>query len=173
MPEDKIILSYKGNLTYDTIGDLLGRLKEIADSSGISLLVYKRVLGIMIESLENIYKYFKSLNNLELTRSSFENASFLLEFDNSGYLLEVGNIIRPQDVEHLTNRIDEVNSYTRDELKLQYRQIINNGQFSEKGGAGLGLIEIARMSGHPIQYMLQPLDSNYSFIVLKVRIPLT
>jgi hypothetical protein len=33
-----------------------------------------------------------------------------------------------------------------------YRQILTEGPMSEKGGAGLGLIEMARKSGEPIQY---------------------
>jgi hypothetical protein len=41
---------------------------------------------------------------------------------------------------------------------------------SEKGGAGLGFIDIARKTGNPLEYHFEPIDEKNSFFLLKTSI---
>ena len=41
---------------------------------------------------------------------------------------------------------------------------------SDKGGAGLGFIDIARKTGSPLEYHFEPLDDKNSFFLLKTSI---
>jgi hypothetical protein len=51
-----------------------------------------------------------------------------------------------------------------------YRKQITEGRISEKGGAGLGLIEIARKTRNKLIYQFFPLMNNQFFFILKVEI---
>ena len=46
----------------------------------------------------------------------------------------------------------------------------NNGKLSEKGGGGLGLIDIAKKSRNKLQYSFKEIDDDYSFFTLTVNI---
>jgi hypothetical protein len=59
----------------------------------------------------------------------------------------------------------------KDDLNALYKKQIREGSLSEKGGAGLGLIDIARKTGRQLDYQFLPLeDSDNYFFLLKVRI---
>ena len=60
MENGGIILEYKGHLTFSTIGMLLTMLKHKMVQDGIKIGVYKRIMSVMIEALENVYKNFDS-----------------------------------------------------------------------------------------------------------------
>ena len=51
-----------------------------------------------------------------------------------------------------------------------YRKQIREGKLSDKGGAGLGLIDIARKIGEPLNYQFLQLDEKNYFFILKVEI---
>ena len=46
-----------------------------------------------------------------------------------------------------------------------------DGVLTEKGGAGLGLIDIARKSGRKLFYHFVPYDNHRHFFLLVVTIP--
>ena len=48
--------------------------------------------------------------------------------------------------------------------------MLSNGEMSEKGGGGLGFIDIAKKSGEKLIYKIREIDSNYSFFTLTVKI---
>ena len=52
------------------------------------------------------------------------------------------------------------------EIREVYRQMLSNSEFSDKGGAGLGLIEMAKKTGNKLDYDFISLDKNYSYFIL-------
>ena len=65
------ILSYSGPLKYDTIGELINNLKKKVPELNLKLVVYKKLLLIMIESLENILKYNENFDNNSFIRTNY------------------------------------------------------------------------------------------------------
>ena len=53
-----------------------------------------------------------------------------------------------------------------------HKEQIKSTTISDKGGAGLGLIDIIRKTGEKYAYQFLRLDENYHFFVLKTTIPL-
>jgi hypothetical protein len=66
--------------------------------------------------------------------------------------------------------MDEINALSPEEVKEQYKKILSNGQMSDKGGGGLGMIDIARRTGKPLLYDFVPVNDNFSFFSLNVVI---
>jgi hypothetical protein len=52
-----------------------------------------------------------------------------------------------------------------------YKQIMRNDDVSEKGGAGLGLVDMARKSGDQLSYQFDTIDKKLSFFSFKTVIP--
>jgi hypothetical protein len=51
-----------------------------------------------------------------------------------------------------------------------YREVLSNGEFSHKGGAGLGIIDISIKSGSQLHYSFSQVNDNSSFYVFEVCI---
>ena len=118
--------------------------------------------------------YLKLLLSVELVlsqnlKTAKESNTLHIHQLLSIYLLKQIQINLVQIIK-LQERIDYINSLTRDELKQYYKEILNNGEISGKGGGGLGFIDIAKKSGEKLVYTIRELDNNYSFFTLTVRI---
>ncbi len=50
--------------------------------------------------------------------------------------------------------MEQINNLDKDGLKDLYKEIIKNTTISEKGGAGLGFVDMARKSGQPLEYSI-------------------
>jgi hypothetical protein len=56
-PVTNSILNHTGLLTFSSIDALLAKFKFVSQEYDIRFAVYKKVLTVMIESLENVCKY--------------------------------------------------------------------------------------------------------------------
>ncbi|MBD3638988.1 MAG: hypothetical protein HUJ25_16660 [Crocinitomicaceae bacterium] len=74
------------------------------------------------------------------------------------------NLIVEEVKQILIDKIEEVNAKDKQELKELYMHILETGEINEKGGAGMGLVEMTRRSGNPLQYEFHEVDQDvYSF----------
>jgi hypothetical protein len=87
-----------------------------------------------------------------------------------GYSIITGNYILNENISALKNRLDEVNSLNKDELKEYYKKVLNNGEMSLKGGGGLGMIDIARKTGEKLEYNFLEIDNKVSFFTLNIKV---
>lgn len=163
------ILSYKGHLNFEIIGNLITRLKEEVDNMDIRVSIYKKILTIMIESLENIYKYN---DHFEKEKSLFPVflPKFSLVKDENKYIITASNPIVNEHIDNLKEKLDKIQELDRDQLKKYYRETITNGQFSHKGGAGLGFIEMAKIANQNIRYHFEKINDKYSYYTLQIFI---
>lgn len=156
---------YRGLFTQAIIKHILSLTETNIDKTGESVKVKKRVYLIMVEGLQNITRH------QELTEFEKNNqAIFLIQKIGSQYHVTTGNAITNDRIEMLSSQIEKVNSLNEDELKVYYREVLTKGKISEKGGAGLGLIEMARKSGNKLLYKFQQVDDRESFFYLRTEI---
>ena len=75
-----------------------------------------------------------------------------------------------KDKKDISRRIDKINTSDEDELKKIYRDTITNGIFTEKGGAGLGFIEMAKITTNSLEYSFKNLDKGFSYFEITLHI---
>ena len=80
--------------------------------------------------------------------------------------MTTGNVLPSAHIDDLKNKLDEINHLQPDEIRKVYRQMLSTAEFSNKGGAGLGLIEMAKKTGNKLDYDFVPLDNEYSYFIL-------
>ena len=111
----------------------------------------------------------ESLQNVSRHKDSFEVANMSIVVYSKmegGYSVSTGNVISTSNIPDLKNRLDEINSLNVDEIRSVYRQMLSNSKFSTKGGAGLGLIEMAKKTGNKLDYDFLKIDDEKSYFIL-------
>jgi hypothetical protein len=77
-----------------------------------------------------------------------------------------GNVLPAAGINDLKSKLDEINNLQTDEIRNVYRQMLSTSEFSSKGGAGLGLIEMAKKTGNKLDYDFVPIDKDYAYFIL-------
>lgn len=131
-----------------------------------SKAVQRTLHHTMIEILQNMTKH----SNNMFHDISMGKGLFMLGRKNQAYHIITANVCDNKQEHLLTDTIDMLNASTPEELKKMYKKQLREGKISGKGGAGLGLIDIARKTGNPLDYMFFPADDNSKYFVLKVRV---
>ncbi len=161
-----IVLAYKGNITNDLFSsliDLTAVKLEVIESNG---KLKKKVFGIVVEVLQNIYHHFEN----QVILGKLFNITFTIKKIKSGYLILTGNPVLKNKIKNLQENIDYINNMSSKELTVTYRKTLGDQMFSSKGGAGLGLLHLARKSGSKVDYKFQTFNNDYSFFNLKVKV---
>ena len=172
MESNKVLLSFKGTITSELLTSILqiveDRMVELKDSSKER----KKVFNVLVEVLQNLYHHIDDFE-AEGTEEEIKNVKssiFMISRLPNDYQIITGNFLFSRNVEKLKRRIDHVNSLDKENLKLFYKETLNNGEISKKGGGGLGFIDIARKSANKLDYNFIEIDDRYSFFTLIVKI---
>ena len=174
MQHNNIMLSFKGEVTPELISSFLNIIEEKLDKSHESTKIKKKVFNVLVECLQNLYHHMGDLNPItdgnDPDMLGAKSAILLIWKEDSGYYIITGNHILKEAVDKLKSRLDTINSLSKDELRELYQDILSNQGFSAKGGAGLGMVDIARKSGEKLDYNFHPVNDKLSFFSLQINI---
>lgn len=162
--KDDLNYIYKGEFTQNLSQHILSLAEKNIDRNRISHKIKKRVFHIMVESIQNISRHGDSPVQPE------EDAMFSIQKQKEWYYITTGNVIEQEKVEPLRAKLDKINNLDSAELDLFYREVLSNGKLSTKGGAGLGLIEMARKSGNKLSYDLRQINGTTSYFYMHSNI---
>jgi hypothetical protein len=170
MERNKIMLSFKGDITSELLTSILQIMETKLDNLQEEPKIKKKVYNVLVECLQNLYHHMDDLPPDEESSKLARSAIFMIGKTAGEYSIITGNYIRTQQVDKLKTKLDKINAMSKEELKEFYKEILNNEEFSLKGGGGLGMIDIARKSGQKLNYTFLPVDNNYSFFSLNIKI---
>lgn len=165
LDKNKVVLSYSGELTQEMMGSLMHTVELDLLENETNKKVKKKVFNVLVESLQNLFHHASSMN-----RSETPKGVVVLVSQPKYYAILTGNHIHPDQSEKLKSRIELVNGMTKEELKAEYQKVLQNGTMSDKGGAGLGIIDLARRTGEQIDYKFVEENSDRTFFSLKVKV---
>jgi hypothetical protein len=169
MQERQVIINFSGILTFSDISELLNELQELMGGLSDRLVIYKKIIILMVEVLENIKKYQEAqIDDKELLKE-YPSVFTLSRVDDVFYI-EGKNLVKNIHKQKIIDKIEHVNKLDAAELRVLYRQVISNGQFSMEGGAGLGFIELAKTSENRINYVFDPVNSEFSYYTLLLQL---
>ncbi|MEN9333955.1 MAG: hypothetical protein RLY35_1135 [Bacteroidota bacterium] len=108
----------------------------VAESNQLN--IHKRFLKItincLVELIDNAFRYSSSVSEVLVeVELSADQVAFV-----------VMNQSTLSDVEVLMLQVESYKRMSDEELDLLYRQKLSNNTFNERGGAGLGLLQIMR-----------------------------
>jgi len=170
LEERNVILSFKGIMTSELLTTILQIIESKMERFDERPKIKKKVFNVLVECLQNLYHHIdEDIDDLDTDQNEL-NSLFMIAKTVSTYTITTGNYIKPNEVESLRGKLDLINGMSKEELKAYYKQVLNEGTMSEKGTAGLGMIDIARKSGKKLNYDFSPINDNLTFYGLSVKI---
>ncbi len=151
--KDRISMNYHGDFD-DTYTDKLISLVE----QDVEKKAKKRMALLISESFQNIVRH------ADTEAGGNKNSTFGIRGIDEFLHIFSSNIVDKGTKEFLEKKLEEINGLDKDQIKAYYTEALENSTMSAKGGAGLGLIEMARKSERPIQKNFKEVEgNNYSF----------
>tara|TARA_R110002049_G_scaffold7173_8_gene42591 strand:+ start:3784 stop:4866 length:1083 start_codon:yes stop_codon:yes gene_type:complete len=154
---------YRGYFSDEVVNHILQLVERQLENNGEPYRLRKKAYNVMVEGLQNITRHQVSKES-EPKRDGI----FCIRKQDSRYYISTGNQIQNEDIEELRSMLDHLNTMDKMELKAYYQELLNNGTFSTKGGAGIGLVDMARKSGHKLSYNFVDIDEESKFFYLKI-----
>ncbi len=165
MRQSGVSFAYEGEVSHE-ITKAFSSLAESHIASGEdSNSLQRLVFHVMVESLQNVGKYSEERDE-ENSRLNKGQGILFVSKDENAYSISTGNIIRNENVASLTKDLETVNAETKPGLNKMFKTKIRSNKLSEKGGAGLGFIDIARKTGQKLIYSFLKLNEQKSYFVL-------
>ncbi|TAF64469.1 MAG: hypothetical protein EAZ55_11580 [Cytophagales bacterium] len=167
LENQNIILSHRGDLDGEMIDMLLQMADKRLSDMRTQKLVKKKVINIMVESLQNSFHYSNEFPEDEvINHSSF----IVLTKNEKHFTIFAGNYVTEERADKLRQKINRLDDLNMLELQNFYLNTLNKADIPVSGGAGLGLIDIMRRSDGNCSYDFETLDNGYLLFSMKVDI---
>jgi hypothetical protein len=150
---EHLMFAYRGQVTGDNSVALLTLLEKEMELSAFSLLGRKRLFMFVLENLQNITRHGSATGD-EVT------SLVVYTKTNDGYNVSTGNALKTKEVKGLRENLEKINNLDPDKIREVYRAMLQDSNIGHKGGAGLGLIEMARKTGNKLEYDFFPVDKS-------------
>jgi len=165
---ENVVLSHKGSITSDLINSVLEEVEKKLVEVDEDAKVRKKVYNVLVESLQNLFHHIEDYPNEQFGINENKFGILIVSKWEKGYKVSTGNVVTSGKIKPLKDKIDKINSLNQDELKDMYKFILNHQKLTAKGGGGLGLVDIARKTGHKLEYSFHNITNDYYFFNLDI-----
>lgn len=159
MMKERVMFVYRGVVTSENSVPLLMLLEKEMENSDFGFVGRKRLFMFVLESLQNVSRHKEDMETANMSIVVYNKT-------DDGYSVSTGNVIASSNIPNLKQRLDEINNLQGDEIRTVYREMLSKSRFSEKGGAGLGLIEMAKKTGNKLDYDFLKINDEQSYFIL-------
>ncbi|MCV9386444.1 SiaB family protein kinase [Reichenbachiella ulvae] len=168
--DTNILLMYKGEVTFDLVTSIIetldGRIGEIESDR----LIKKKFYGAATECIQNLYHHMDEVSDENIDTYDSKAGLLMVTARKKFFNIMTGNFIPNDKINGIKAKIDNINTLEKEELKKLYKEILYNEEFSDKGTAGLGFVEIARKTGQKLSYEFHKVNDEYSYFTLQIRV---
>jgi len=166
--DDNLCFIYLGNFTDDITARAINLSERNIDNVEELSKMRNRVSFLMAECFQNIVRHGE--NPGVVTHTTDKKGIFITRNIGGIYYITSGNLIETENVEDLRKKLQGINELEKDELKQLYKEVLTNEGLSEKGGAGLGIIEMARKSGQKLGFDFKQVNDQLSMFYLQIQL---
>ena len=170
MEDEHVILSFKGEFSAELLTSILHIMESKMIELSIPMQMKKRVFNVLVECFQNLYHHIDKNSPDKILAASKSSALVMVKYVDQKIMILTGNYIPKDSTEELKRKLILVNELDEKELRELYQQRLLNNSVSQKGTAGLGIIDIARKSKNELGYEFIKVNDAYSFFCLSIVI---
>jgi hypothetical protein len=171
MKGNEIRLAYEGKMSHQITKAFIALAEAQMAEDQEAIRVQRIIFHVMVECLQNVSRHADDGEPGDNVYSG--DGIFMMSKDSNAYYITTGNAILNKKIPALKDLIDKVNELDSPMLKDFYMKQMREGRLSDKGGAGLGFIDIRRKTGSKLEYYFLPVSEKISFFMLTTAIPRT
>jgi hypothetical protein len=165
LKEDHFSMVYTG----DFDDELTSTLMKINEESMTEALQFKKKISFLItECFQNIIRHAEKPDILNSTNN--KPKMFMIRNIGSIFHIASSNLVDNRKKDELAKKLKSINTLKKEELREVYLDALTNNEYGEKGGGGLGLIEMARKSNHPLQFDFEFVNFYFSNFFMQISI---
>jgi hypothetical protein len=169
LKESRIVLLFKGAVSQDTLVELgslmLNPAKETVEEN-----LMRKLFAILVEMAQNILHYSLEREFKAQLGRDVGVGVIIVEESEEEFIISSGNMVSGEAEILIRERCLHINSLSKEALREFYLKTRKQERSPEKKGAGLGLIDIARKSGHPLQFDFHAMEGGKAFFSLVARV---
>lgn len=164
---DTVLLEHEGPVDREVVLETLPKIENQLLQEGLKKQTVRKIINISIEALQNLQLHSFPFEDCDYTELP---PMFVLSICGSCVGITIGNLIANDERTVLEDKLNKINSLNDEEVKFLYGVIMKQTvvKFSTKGGAGLGLIDMKKKSGNPLEFGFQDIDDKVSYFNLKI-----
>ena len=159
----RVVFHHLGQLDPAKLEDLLAAAETSSKQANDGVRIRKRLYNVLVEGLDNMHLHAED----HLRESSFA----LLVEEEGGYRSIMGNALPAATAALISHRVSVLNEMSETDLKEHFMKLLANDGRTENGGAGLGLVTMARKTARPIIAHLLPKDADTAYFALELNLP--
>lgn len=160
---DQSILDRHGLLDDEHIQSLVEQAESQLTVQGIPRGVVKRCFNVLIEGLQNACFH---------SSEESKEVPYLLSIRHrdESVSITIMNLTDADSLRKVSRYIDELNAMEKQDLKAYYREQMDSGTMSSKGGAGLGLITMVMRSSGGIRWSEHHVSDGQRILVQRLLV---
>ena len=153
--------TYFGPFDFNVINDKLIEIKEFFNQTNFEKIKNKTAYSILVESLENVIKHGEYKGH---------TAAFMLHNDDEHYFITVVNPIGTETAREVKSKFDTLYSHPVEKIRELRIKQLREGTISERGGAGLGLMEMLIKSDKKVSLEMVDFEDEVILMVLNITV---
>src|ERR1041385_874402 len=125
MQDENIILTFKGEATYDLVNALLVSIEPKIHFWESNVRVRKKLYNVLVECLQNMVHHGDRIGQTSPDGRSGKVTLLVLTSEKECYYVHTGNSIKNEKIGELREWLDVINLLSPEELKNSYKKILD------------------------------------------------
>jgi len=166
--EGEVLICFNGPFSHSIIEEIGIAVKRYLETETASRSAVSDVFAVFVELAQNVQSYTQRLKGRK-DEAGLDAGTLAIGRRGDNYAVSAGNMIDHADEGPLSSRLEELLGMDKPGLKAMYKERLR-GPRLPVGGAGLGLIDVARRAAQPLSWSFRQIDDRYCFFSLSVII---
>ncbi len=167
MQQDEFAYIFNGFFSEKVSSQILTLTEANLNRTEDSYQIRKKVFFVLVECMQNITRHQRK----DADKNPVSPGIIIIQKRADHYLVSTGNIMDNDKKDILEGLLEKINKLSKPELDEYYQDILVHGKISERGGAGLGLLSIARKTRQRYEYLFDKADNNKTYFYIQTAIP--
>lgn len=159
---ETLLFSHFGDFIQPKVDSTIKILESAIIEQGDKRQVMRRVCSVLIEVLQNT-----ALHSAKDASNRMHSYLVVAKAENI-YKIYSGNLILQSDRERLETKMSELVQMDKNSLRKMFIETLCNEDFTYKGGAGLGLLTIAKRSKEEVKFAIHQIDELFGYFQMEI-----
>jgi hypothetical protein len=165
MEAARILFAFKGVISQNMLTQLAVVLRHQAQEEPQMQILF----GIFIELSQNV-RHYSAEQAFDTDKKPFGVGVVTVSEEGAVYSISSGNAGTPETAQRLVHDCSLLNTMEKSALNKLYKERLLSDPPEGSKGAGVGLIEIARRSDFPLQFLVRDYKPGLQFFILNARV---